>query len=70
MKKKQLPGTGLDDIIIPVSQKYYDRLHDKIMARIEDTEIESPETLTAKGLKKTGYLVAEQVRVWLQTRNT
>ncbi len=70
MKKKQLPGTGLDDIIIPASQKYYDRLHDKIMASIEDAEMESPDTLAAKGLKKTSYLVAKQVRVWLQIRDT
>ncbi|MBK9323328.1 MAG: hypothetical protein IPM97_10365 [Bdellovibrionaceae bacterium] len=70
MKKKQLPGTGLDDIIIPVSQKYYDRLHDKIMAKIEDSEMETPVQETGRRFKKMKNGMAEQVRLWLQMRNT
>jgi hypothetical protein len=70
MKRKQLPGTGLDDIIMPTTQKYYDRLHDKIMARIDDTEVEAPPMSAARSFEKPARIVREQVRVWMQSRNT
>lgn len=64
-KKQQLPGTGLDDIIMPTTQKYYDWLHDKIMARIEDAEMETP-ARSAESLDQPRGLIPEQVRLWLK----
>jgi hypothetical protein len=69
MKKKQLPGTGLDDIIVPTSQKYYDRLHDKIMAGVEDTEMEVS-MKAAKVFEKPTRVIRAQVREWMQTRES
>jgi hypothetical protein len=64
-----LPGTGLDDIIAPTSQKYYDRLHDLIMARIDETEIEVP-TRASKVLNKPTRMIREQVQLWMASRET
>jgi len=70
MKKiEELPGTGLDDIIMPTSQKYFNKLHDKIMACIDETEMEVP-TRAAKVFEKPTRMIREQVRVWIENRES
>jgi hypothetical protein len=60
MKKKYLKGLALDDVIIPTSQKYYDKLHDLIMAQVEDAEMEVPVTPASRALGKTTRYLREQ----------
>ena len=66
---EELPGTGLDDIIMPTSQKYFNKLHDRIMAAVEETEMEVP-SRTAKVFEKPARQIREQVRVWIENRES
>lgn len=60
MKQKYIKGLALDDVIIPSSEKYYQKLHDKIMAQIEDVEMETPATPASRALGKTTRYLREQ----------
>ncbi|HEY8271368.1 MAG TPA: hypothetical protein VIG33_10815 [Pseudobdellovibrionaceae bacterium] len=65
MKKKQLLGSVLDEVQLPHNKTYYDRMHDKIMARIEDTEMEAPIRPARRSFEKSKQLLREQWRHWL-----
>jgi hypothetical protein len=70
MRKKQLPGMELEDVLLPTNPKYYDRLHDKIMARIEETEMETPAGPAMKVLDKSTRLLRDHWRGWLYSRQS
>ncbi|MBC7372205.1 MAG: hypothetical protein H7326_11600 [Bdellovibrionaceae bacterium] len=66
---EELPGTGLDDINMPTSQKYFNKLHDRIMAAVEETEMEVP-SRAAKVFEKPTRQIREQVRTWMENRES
>jgi hypothetical protein len=68
MKQKYLTGLALDDVFIPTSEKYYDKLHNKIMAAIEDVEMELPEQPASRALGKTTRNLREQWSVGLENK--
>lgn len=68
MKQKFLKGLALDDVFIPTSQKFYDKLHDKIMAGIEDVEMETPERPASRALGKTTRYLREQWSLAIETK--
>ena len=70
MKKKQLLGGVLEEVQLPNNQAFYDRLHDKIMARIEDTEMETPVSPAARSIEKSKRLLRDHWRGWLYSRET
>jgi hypothetical protein len=70
MKKKQLLGGVLEEVRLPNNQAYFNRMHDKIMARIEDTEMEAPIRPAMRGLQKPMQLLRDHWRGWLDSRET
>ena len=68
MKKKQLLGGVLEEVRLPNNQAYYDRLHDKIMARIDDSEMEAPLHPVARSFEKSTRLLRDHWRGWLYSR--
>jgi len=70
MKKKQLLGAVLEEAQLPNNQAYFDRLHDRIMARVEDTEMESPVSPAARSFEKSAKLLRDHWRGWLYSRET
>jgi len=70
MKKKQLLGASLEEVLLPINPAYYDRLHDKIMARIEETEMETPARPVAKVFEKSSRLLRDHWRGWLYSRES
>lgn len=71
MKKKQLLGGVLEEVQLPNNQAYYDRLHDKIMARIEDAEMETPARPAARSYEQsTSKLLRDHWRGWLYSRQS
>ena len=65
MRKKQLPGATMEDVMLPNNPAYYDRLHDRIMARIEDTEMEAPLRPVTRAYEKSAKLLRDHWRGWL-----
>ncbi|MGZ3743334.1 MAG: hypothetical protein ACXWRE_14090 [Pseudobdellovibrionaceae bacterium] len=65
MRKKQLLGGVLEEVQLPNNKAYYNRLHDKIMARVEETEMEAPLQPARRSLEKSKQLLREQGRCWL-----
>lgn len=70
MKKKQLLGGVLEEVQLPNNQAYYDRLHDKIMARIEDAEMETPAGSVVRSFEKSTRLLRDHWRGWLYSRES
>ncbi|WP_413288769.1 hypothetical protein [Bdellovibrio sp. HCB337] len=71
MKKKQLLGGVLEEVQLPNNQAYYDRLHDKIMARVEDAEMETPTRQPVRTYDKTASkLLRDHWRGWLYSRES
>lgn len=70
MKKKQLLGGVLEEVQLPDSKAYYDRLHEKIMARIEETEIEAPRRPARRSFEKSKQLLRDQWRSWLASQES
>lgn len=62
MRKKQFLEEVLEEAQLPSDQSYYDRLHDRIMARIKDTEVMPPLIPVARSLEKSERLRRE---AWL-----
>lgn len=70
MRKKQLLGGVLEEVQLPNNQAYYDRLHDRIMARIEETEIEAPLRPAMRSFEKSKALLRDHWRGWLYSKQT
>lgn len=70
MNKKQLLGGVLEEVQLPNNQAYFDRLHDKIMAKIEDTEMEAPVRPAMRSFEKSKELLRDHWRGWLYSRET
>jgi hypothetical protein len=68
MRKKHLQGGVLEEVYLPHNQAYYDRIHDKIMARIEDTEMEAPLRPTKRSFEKSKRLLRDHWKGWLESR--
>jgi len=59
MRKKQFLEEVLEEAQLPNDQSYYDRLHDRIMARIKDTEVMPTLIPVARSLEKSERLRRE-----------
>jgi hypothetical protein len=70
MRKKQLLGAVLEEVQLPNNQAYYDRLHNKIMAQIEEIEMEAPARPAMRSFEKTKQLLRDHWRGRLYSRET
>jgi hypothetical protein len=70
MRKNQLLGGVLEEVRLPNNQAYYDRMHDKIMARVDDTEMEAPVRPAARSFEKSKKLLRDHWKGWLASRET
>lgn len=70
MKNKNLMGDTLADVLLPNNQAYYDRLHNRIMARVEETEIETQRPANTKIFDKSARYLRDHWRGWLYTRDS
>lgn len=70
MNRKQLLGGVLEEVQLPNNQAYFDRLHDKIMAKIEDTEMEAPVRPAMRSFEKAQELLRDHWRGRLYSRET
>lgn len=70
MRKKSLLGGVLEEVQLPENQAYYNRLHDKIMAQVAETEMETPARPVMRGFAKSKELLRDHVRGWLYPRGT
>ncbi len=67
MRKKQLLGGVLEDVQLPNNQAYYDRMHDKIMACVEDLEMEPPIRPAMRCFEKPRRLLRNHWKGWLRS---
>ncbi len=70
MNRKQLLGGVLEEVQLPNNQAYFDRLHDKIMAKIEDIEMEAPARPAMRSFEKSKEFLRDHWRGWLYSRET
>jgi hypothetical protein len=70
MKKKELLGSVLEEEQLPTNPAYYDRLHDKIMARVAETEMQPPQGPAARSFEKSARLLRDHWRGWLYSRES
>ena len=62
MRKKQLLGGVLEEVQLPNNQAYYDRLHDKIMAKVAETEMETPARPAMRAFEKSKAFLRDHWR--------
>lgn len=71
MKKRLQAAAAWEAMELPQNQRYYDRLHDKIMAKIEEAEMEAPPIkFVDKVFEKSNYYLRLQWRDWLKTQDS